>query len=298
MVAPADCANCTVLRAFGPNSCVAVPLRAGQQALGALCVVRTSQQAYHVDHARSLRMLANAAAIAITNARLTEAAHLEAARTAACGERERLAAELHDSLAQTLAFLNFKASALESQLEESAGSVEAAVRVGSFLAAMAAAIATAYAQVREALTGLQRPAAHPNDLGDALTRIIAEFRTATGVVAELLITDRRCLAISAQAQVQIQQIIREALTNIRRHAEANRVEVRVACSDGEAHFVVADDGCGFDPHNVDTPAHLGLAIMRRRAASCGGRLVVESAPGAGTRIIALFPLEQRGELER
>jgi two-component system nitrate/nitrite sensor histidine kinase NarX len=303
VVSRANCTNCALLQAFGPSSCIAVPLCAGENTIGALCVVRASEQAFDIDQARSLRLLANAAAIAINNARLAETARQEAARAAAYVERERLAAELHDSLAQTLAFLNLKTGVLASQLQESAGEVgDATERVASELASMASVISTAYAQVRAALTGLQRPAAIPNDLAAALDQIVTDFRATSGsaadLVVDLVIADKRALAIPGDAQSQVKHIMREALTNIRRHAQAHHVQVSVACSCGSAFFVVADDGCGFDPQSVDTRQHMGLAIMHRRVASCGGQLRVESAPGTGTRIVASFPLEQSGEDEQ
>jgi signal transduction histidine kinase len=67
--------------------------------------------------------------------------------------------------------------------------------------------------------------------------------------------------------------------------------------EGAASFVIVDDGCGFEPRAVDAAHHLGLAIMCRRALRCGGQLCVESAPGAGTQIVATFPLEHRHEGE-
>ncbi len=299
VVTPAACTDCAVLRKFGPNSCIAVPLCAGESTIGALCVVRASEHAFDTDQARSLRLLANTAAIAITNARLADAARQEATRAAACAEREHLAAELHDSLAQTLAFLNLKTGVLESQLRDSAGAAgDPAARVASELATMAAAISTAYAQVRAALTGLQRPPAPPNDLAGALDQIVAEFRATAGMDIELVIADPRALAIPGDAQSQVKHILREALTNTRRHAQARHVQVSVTWRGGRAHFAVTDDGCGFDPQRVDTRQHMGLAIMRRRAASAGGQLQVESAPGTGTRIVISFPLEQRGQHEQ
>jgi two-component system nitrate/nitrite sensor histidine kinase NarX len=190
--------------------------------------------------------------------------------------------------------LNLKADVLGASLQESPGVNEAKVE----LAAMTSAIATAYAQVRAALTGLQRPMALTDDLAAALRRSVAEFRSATGIAADLHIAAEAALALPAVARSQVKHIVHEALTNIRRHAQASHVQVSVERSNDTACFVVADDGCGFDPCKVDAEHHLGLAIMHRRAMHCGGQLTVDSAPGAGTRIVASFPLGQGGKDEQ
>jgi two-component system nitrate/nitrite sensor histidine kinase NarX len=295
VVAATQCTNCVILNKFGPGGCVAVPLRAGKSTLGALCVVRAREQSFDADQAKSLRMLANAAAIAIANARLADAARQEAARAAACAEREHLSTELHDNLAQTLASLKLKVGVLEMRLQETVGIKEA---IGEELAAMAAAIATAYTQARSALTGLQQPHTPSNNLACALEQSVAEFNAATGIAATLVIADEAALAISAVAQIQVEYIVHEALTNIRRHAQASHVQARVEQRDGLASFVIADDGCGFEPQTVDVEHHLGLAIMHRRALHGGGHLSVHSSPGTGTQVVASFPMTQTAGQER
>ena len=85
-------------------------------------------------------------------------------------------------------------------------------------------------------------------------------------------------------------IIRESLTNIRRHAQAQHVVVRVERVNDQARFTIEDDGCGFDPQAIVSDAHLGLTIMRARAERSGGTLKVESAKGVGTKVMAMFPL--------
>jgi signal transduction histidine kinase len=96
--------------------------------------------------------------------------------------------------------------------------------------------------------------------------------------------------LSAAAQRQVVLMVREALTNVRRHAQAERLWVRIDQAPGEACFTVEDDGCGFTPSDIVGDHHLGLTIMRIRAERSGGRVTVDSAPGAGTRVIIRFPL--------
>lgn len=291
------CANCGFLRAHAPGQCVAAPLRAGEQILGALCVVRPQQAGFDPDETRALTLLANAAAIAIANARLVEAEHQQARQTAALAERERLAAELHDNLAQTLSFLNLKTDRLTEML--AAGR---AADAGLELARMKTALNRAYGQVRAALVGLREPAAAEPDresaqsLAQKLTNDVAEFRQTSGLPVDLTIADPTGLTLPDVSRRQALHIVREALANIRRHARAQQVWVQVERVNGEACFTVEDDGCGFDPAGVGGDAHLGLTIMRARVERSGGRLTVDSAPNKGTRIIAHFPLQTQKEV--
>ncbi|MFN8491911.1 MAG: ATP-binding protein [Caldilineaceae bacterium] len=286
IIAPTDCMACSVVRQTGPGHCAAALLRSGKTTLGALCVVREQEAPFDHDQTRSLMLLANAAAIAITNARLAVQARQEAARVAACTEREQLAAELHDHLAQTLGFLNLKADRLQALL-----AAEQMAEPANELAQMKAAIATAYAQVRTALTGLQQPSSNAQDLVQKLTTSVAEFRDHTGLPTELVIADSTALALPEPTQTQLLHIIREALTNIRRHAHAHSVQVRVERSQQLACFTIEDDGRGFEPSGERSDHHLGLTIMRTRAERSGGQLQITSTPGHGAQIVVCFPLQ-------
>jgi two-component system nitrate/nitrite sensor histidine kinase NarX len=261
--------------------------------LGALCVVREQEAPFDPDEIRSLTLLANAAAIAITNARLTASARQEAGRAAASAEREQLAAELHDHLAQTLSFLNLKTDQLQGLFVT--GARDEGIRE---LMHMKSAIETAYAQVRTALTGLRQPPPDAADLAEKLAAAVAEFRIASGVAAQFFVADPTALALQPTAQPQILHIVREALTNVRRHAQAQQVQVRVNRSKGTATFVVEDNGRGFDPQARMGDHHMGLMIMRTRAERSGGQLLIDSAPGSGTKIVVHLPLAgQTGQKE-
>jgi two-component system nitrate/nitrite sensor histidine kinase NarX len=90
--------------------------------------------------------------------------------------------------------------------------------------------------------------------------------------------------------VQVLHILREALTNIRQHARAERVQLQIRAIAGQAIFTLEDDGRGFDLNQPSKTDHFGLQIMRTRAERSGGGLRVISAPGGGTRIEISFPL--------
>ncbi len=279
------CAACRFVLAHPPGLCAIVPLQAGEATLGALCVVRGENDPFDPDTTRALTLLANSAAIAIANARLVEAGRRRAEEAAALAERERLRADLHDDLAQTLGFLNLETDRVREAVAAGRGN-----EAGREMERIKAAISTAYEQVRAALTGLSEPTPAAGDLSQKLSACLDEFRQASGISAELVGTDPAGLVLSVAAQRQVVHMVREALTNVRRHAQAERVWVRVEQGHRDVSFTVEDDGCGFSPSGVLGEHHLGLTIMRIRAERSGGQVTVDSAPGAGTRVIIRFPL--------
>ncbi len=288
VVVGAECSACGFLLAHAPGQCAAAPLRVGQRTLGALCAVRNPSGAqFDADETRAFTLLANSAAIAIANARLVEAGRRQAEHAAALAEREHLAADLHDHLAQTLNFLRLKVDRATEML----GAGQAA-DAGAELERMKPAIGEAYGQVRAALVGLREPLLASDDLAQKLAACVADFRQASGLLADLTIADSSALALPHLTQTQALHIVREALANVRQHARAQRVVLSVERDNGCARFVVADDGCGFDPQWVDGRDHLGLAIMRARAERSGGQFTIESAPGAGTKVAVTFPLAE------
>lgn len=289
----AACSACGFLSAHAPGQCAAAPLRVGQRTLGALCAIRSPSRApFDADETRAFTLLANSAAIAIANAQLAEAGRRQAEQAAASAERDHLAAELHDHLAQTLGFLNLKAD----QAKEALATADI-VRVGDELEHMQSAMRLAYEQVRAALVGLREPlptakasTANAERLAEKLAAWVADFHAASGLRADLVIADPTALSLSPVAQAQAQHIVREALTNARRHAKAQQVQVHVERVEGQACFVIEDDGIGFDPGALQGAHHLGLKIMRMRAERIGGAVSIEATPGGGAKIVARFPL--------
>lgn len=279
------CSRCPVPNRDTACQRAVAPLQVGERVLGALCTVRKTGAPFDPDETRALTLLANSAAIAIANARLAETGRRQAEQAAVLAERERLAAELHDHLAQTLSFLTLKTERVEELLED--GETEAAM---GELKWAGPAIEAAYEQVRAALVGLRQPPASRDDLAEKLARTLDEFRKTSGLEAELVVIDPSALTLPRLVQLQAWHIVREALTNIRRHANATRVSVRVERPKNQARFTVEDDGRGFDPLEVKGENHLGLAIMRARAERSGGVLIIDSAPGKGTKVSVSFPL--------
>jgi signal transduction histidine kinase len=263
----------------------------GDRTIGALCVVRTEKYTagkvtpFDPDGQQALTLLANSAAIAITNARLAEAKRQEAERSAALSEREQLAADLHDNLAQTLSFLRIKLEWVKELLVRDQVAI-----AGDELAHMDAAIASAYRQVRAALVGLNQPQPGIANFAEKLTARVDDFRAASGLPVDLAIVNSSALILPLVTQTQILHVVREALANTLQHAQASQVWVRIERLNGQARYIVEDNGVGFDPQYQIGQNHLGLRIMRTRVERSGGELTLDSAIGAGTKIVASFPL--------
>ena len=283
MTTPAECAVCAFLSSQAPGESAVAPLRLGEVSLGALCVVREPGVPFDADETRALTLLCNAAALAIENARLVDAGRKQAEQAAVLAERERLSAELHDNLAQTLSYLNMQIDLVKPihSIAQDQQSLEKLERMQS-------AVSGAYEQVRLALVGLNELTHDGGDFAHQMEKCLDDFRQKSGVPAELEILEQAALELPKAAQTQALNILREALANIRKHAHASHVHVRLDCKDGESWLSIEDDGCGFDPDEMQSSHHLGLRLMQARAERSGAWLEVQSTPGAGTRVVVGF----------
>ena len=122
-------------------------------------------------------------------------------------------------------------------------------------------------------------------MSDLLGQLGRAMTGRTGVPVTLAVEDEWQLPPSVQ--VAFYRIAQEALSNASKHARANRVEVRFDCAPGQATLSVRDDGQGFDLEDTP-PGHFGIGIMRERATSIGARIEIESEPGEGTRVTAVW----------
>ncbi len=281
--------------ATGPTgrTVLETPLLRGDQSIGSLSVVRDPGAAVGDEDRATLASLASQAAIAIEADRL----QVELRDLAVRGERERIARELHDGLAQVLGYVNTKSQAIDELL--AAGRLPEA---RSQLGELSAAARSLYVDVREAILGLRGEAASGGGLAAALRVYARRFaeasKLAVRVEASQSVTG---LAIDPAVEDEAYRIVREALTNVRKHAAAQRVVIRLDVSEGWLIVEVEDDGRGFDPTRAggaaEGPPRLGLATIRERAASAGGRVEWRSGAG-GTTVRLAIPVETADEPSR
>jgi len=196
------------------------------------------------------------------------------------GERMRLAREIHDGLAQTLAFLKIEVGRAERFLEQ--GKTDSASRI---LHDSNRTLSDAYLDARQAIENLRR--VPDGNVADWLRQVAEDFESVAGQTVELDLRLNHDLPIASK--VQMIRIVQEALTNVRKHAEASRV-----CLTGretvEAMVIeVEDNGRGFA---VDLPGatRFGLRGMRERAEAIGAEIQVRSHSSSGTTVSLTLPL--------
>ncbi len=257
-----------------------VPLLLDDQVIGGMWVGRLERQPLSAGDVSGLEHLADQAVIAIQHGLM--AAQMQS--VAVTQERSRIAREMHDGLAQILAYLSLELQRLEALAGQAdTGELAAALRLAL------ERVRAAQADVRENIASLRTTLAGEMRLLPALQQYLDEYGIQTGIEATLAVDVPGNPKLSPLAEVQLVRVIQEALTNVRKHAHARAVRVQIGQSDHTLQVQVIDDGCGFA--QAGSPAgHFGLQTMRERVQGIGGQLQVESQPGAGTRVQMSVPL--------
>ena len=203
-------------------------------------------------------------------------------------ERNMVARGLHDSIAQGLNFLNLQVQMLDDSLrhgqQQEASDIVPLLRAG---------VKESYEDVRELLQNF-RSRLEEDDLNSALRKAVRKFRDQTGLDADFAAEGSDGPPFSREEQLQILFIVQEALSNIRKHAQAGSVRVRVR--DGQDFsLTISDNGSGFDSAVVAAAedSHVGLHIMRERALHINAELAIDSQAGAGTTVRLRVPSAQR-----
>ena len=209
-------------------------------------------------------------------------------RLALLEERNAIARELHDSLAQSLSYLKIQISRLQTLL----GGAEPTPEVRDIVAELREGLSSAYRQLRELLTTFRLKMEHPR-LEDSLRDTVEEFGKRGRLPVELDCAGWQC-ALSPNEQIHVMQIVREALNNAVQHARASRIVVQLrGASGGEAIIGVSDDGVGL-PAKPERENHFGLNIMRERARRLGGALELQARTGGGLLVrLHFIPTAQR-----
>jgi len=214
------------------------------------------------------------AALLIGGAQEIRVAQRQLERTAVLDERRRLAREIHDGVAQDLAFI-----------VQQAGALAAGPKPPAVAAEMVTAAQRALDESRAVIAALVRPTDEP--LGTALARVAKEAagRWGTDVQADL----QDGLEVPTSTREALLRIVGEAVTNAARHGNAQTVQVRL-CAEPDLQLSIVDDGAGFDPGSLnDADGRHGIMGMRERAEALGGELRLRSQPGEGTHVVVLLP---------
>ena len=273
---------------FPPNhplmhSFLGTPVTALGRTFGNLYLTeKQGSDTFDEEDESALVILAVQAGVAIENARLYEEAgrvERELLRLEVLEERERIAKELHDGVIQSLfaVGMGLQGAAAMARDEEIARRVESAVEE----------IDRAIRDLRNYIFGLRPGILADRQLDQALNELAEEFSERSGVVTVVDVDEEVASELSSKA-ADVVQLVREALSNVGRHAEATTCRVSLRRGDDGAVLEIDDDGRGFD--TSEPKQGMGLGNLRERVERLGGALEIESVVGDGTAVRAGIPL--------
>ncbi|MBI3524815.1 MAG: GAF domain-containing protein [Betaproteobacteria bacterium] len=270
---------------------VVVPLQHDGKLLGTYNLFLPERFELPEEVALLFRSIAEHLGMALDNARLKR----ENLRITLMGERQMMAAEIHDSLAQTLAYMKMRMELLQDALRDSDGQ-----RAGKYAGDVGQALDDAYLRLRELLTQF-RSTMDPLGLLHSLDNVAADFMERTGITLQYRnrITDLR---LTVDQEAQVFYIIQEALANVARHSGATQASLTLEGSGdhyvatvedngkgGQGFFAIANRTGGFEEH-PGLRDHFGVTIMRERAQKIGGQVAISNLPAGGVRVRLTFPV--------
>ena len=254
----------------GFETIVNVPIQTHERVVGEVSLFFRGRVSPSPAERSLLEALNSHLAGAMENLRLNALAR----EAAVSGERHHLSRELHDSIAQSLAFLKIQVQLMRDAMQSQDKGV-----MQNVLEEIDTGVRECYGDVRELLVHF-RTRANAEDIEPALATTLRKFELQTGLRTALVVTGY-AVPLAPDVQIQVLHIVQEALSNARKHARASQVWVRVEQQPVWV-FEVCDDGAGFDAdcgHIDDT--HVGLQIMAERAQRIGAQLRIQSSPGKG-----------------
>lgn len=251
------------------RSAVIAPLRARGAVVGIVSIESAKAEQFGDHDATLLDELAEPVALAVDNAMWFGRLRTLGAEA----ERSRIARDLHDRTAQSLAYIAFELERIENNRE--GGDAE--------IAALRDTVRGVVSELRETLYQLRAEIDEDNDLQAAAEIYVPRWSDRTEVQASFA-ADTQGLRLPVQVEQELWRILQESLNNVAKHAHANRVDIRWRIGAGVAQLEIRDDGRGFRASRV-ARERFGLVGMRERADAIGAHLTVDAEPGAGTRVL-------------
>lgn len=284
------CRENSALAYFG-DTCkrvIAIPLRNKGRIMGVYNLFLSGDDPVPGDVALLFSSISEHLGMALENARLTR----ENIRITLMSERQMLANEIHDSLAQTLAYMKMRLAFLNEAMQSGDDPL-----ARKYLGEVDEAMESAYSRLRELLTQF-RHRMDPRGLIPALQDVAVNFSRQSGIKAEFvnLVPD---MNLTPDQEVQVFHIVQEALANVSKHARARQARISVKTADDHYLVTIDDDGIGLTgPGNTGFGMHFGMNIMRERAQRLGGSIDVASRVGEGTRVELKFPVAGQRRLKK
>jgi two-component system nitrate/nitrite sensor histidine kinase NarX len=262
----------------GFETVVNVPIQTHERVVGEVSLFFRGRVSPSLAERSLLEALNSHLAGAMENLRLNALAR----EAAVSGERHHLSRELHDSIAQSLAFLKIQVQLMRDAMQSQDKGV-----MQSVLEEIDTGVRECYGDVRELLVHF-RTRANTEDIETALATTLRKFELQTGLRTALVITGY-AVPLAPDVQIQVLHVVQEALSNVRKHAGASQVWLRVEQQPSWT-FEVCDDGVGFVADGGPSDeTHVGLQIMAERAQRIGAKLHVHASPGKGCSVRLTLP---------
>ncbi len=267
----------------GASSVLALPLIADDRLLGVTVLAHPEPRMFEHESLPYLGLLASQVSLALRNA----TAYLQSEELAITEERTRIAREIHDGVAQLLAFTALKLDLIERLMEKDVA------RARSELEQARATVRETIKEIRRSIFALRPVDLERYGFVETVKRYVADFGQQNEVRVRLDVGEMG--ELSPKSEGVLFRIFQEAMHNVAKHSSANLVEVRLGTDEEGRVFVeVRDDGKGFDPQQVGdrvtSAGGLGLKQMRERVEERGGRLLIEAGEGEGTLVRAAVPI--------
>lgn len=279
---------CPLVEGVDVQTQLTAPIRMGERTIGAIVVQSRDREAFDEDDMFTVRTIAGQVAVALENARLF-VAERELRSLAITEERTRIAREIHDTLAQHFMGILMHLRAMQGSKDPATAEMHRS---------QAEALAQeGLEEARRSVWNLRPERLERRGLAGAILDEAERISKRAGLQVDVDVSGD-VDALPAAVAAGLLRIAQESLHNTLRHAKAKQARVRLTVTGGRAELEVRDDGIGFDPTapRATTPrSGFGLNGMRERAHMLGGELIVDSAPGAGTRIVVRIP---KGEVGR
>ncbi len=266
------------------GSMISVPLQSREKTLGILTLYSKKSHAFTHSNRQLLIAISHHIGVAVENSQL----YSQAQESALLEERWLISQELHDNVAQSLAYLNMQTKLLEDRLQS-----ELKNSASEEIHQIRRVIQDTYQDVRSLLIDFRTQINEDESLEPVLKKYCEDFSARTGIKTEFAF-DKPLPILELSVRTQVLRMIQESLSNARKHARAAQVNVSVRNADSGLRISVEDNGDGFDLQAAQEPArqHMGLSIMKERAAKFNGTVRIATAPGRGTVVEIDIPLNR------
>jgi len=273
------------LREMGVHTILFVPMLVAGRVTGFIGIRFTQKRGFRQEEIELTRALAHQATLAIQLTRLSA----QSRQSAVMAERNRMARDIHDTLAQ-----GFTGVIVQLEAVEEAMSQNQAAKASGHLIRAGNLARESLREARRSVQALRPKALEEKPLSEAMKDLVERMTGGTTVQAEFTLRGQP-RELPAEWEANILRIGQEVLTNVLRHARASEFKVLLGFDRREIRLDLCDNGCGFDPRRRHEG--FGLQGMRERAEGMGGQISIQSGEGKGTVISIVLPFANAAELE-